>query len=418
MITRRRTALAGLATAALLATAACSGGDDPRAKGPVSTPGTGGQSSPSTPLSSVPTHAPTTSSDPATTSTPPVAPVSITMVMNGDLLLHNTLWDSAHLDAQRTGRGAMDFRPMLGDLRPLVRSADLAICHLETPLAPPGGPYSSYPVFDVPPQILPAIKWTGYDACTTVSNHSLDAAFDGIVRTLHDFDRAGIEHAGTVTTKRASRQPLLLDVNGVKVGLVAATYGTNGIPLPADEPWSVPIISVHKIEAMAHRARELGADIVLVGLHWGDEYVHTPSSYQVDIAEQLSQDDDISLIYGEHAHVVQPIARVNGTWVIYGLGNTAAAQSTDVEGVYDGLTVRVTFTGVPGGRFTVSKLEYVPTMITRFEGANPARVLDVPRALQEPRYASLRTQLLATQARVRSDVNLLGAFRHGVVEGE
>ena len=83
------------------------------------------------------------------------------MVMNGDLLLHNTLWDSAHLDAERTGRGDMDFRPMLSDLQPLVSSADLAICHLETPLAPPGGPYSSYPVFSVPPQIVPAIKCDG-----------------------------------------------------------------------------------------------------------------------------------------------------------------------------------------------------------------------------------------------------------------
>jgi len=340
------------------------------------------------------------------------------MVLNGDLLLHDTLWESAHLDAQRTGHGAMDFRPMLGDLRPLVSSADLAICHLETPLAPAGGPYSSYPVFSVPPEIVPAIQWAGYDACTTVSNHSLDAGFDGIVRTLRDFDRAGLEHAGTVTTKRASRQPLLLDVQGVKVGLVAATYGTNGIPLPADEPWSVPIIDVNKIEAMAHRAREEGADVVLVGLHWGDEYVHEPSSYQVDIAEQLSRDKDISLIYGEHAHVVQPITKVNGTWVVYGLGNAAAAQSTDVEGVYDGLAVRVTFSGDPGGRFSVSGLEYVPTMITPFDGAHPVRVLDVPRALHEPQYASIRPQLLATQSRVRADVNLLGAFKHGVTAGE
>jgi Bacterial capsule synthesis protein PGA_cap len=339
------------------------------------------------------------------------------MVMNGDLLLHNTLWDSAHLDAQRTGRGGMDFRPMLSDLRTLVSSADLAICHLETPLAPRGGPYSSYPVFSVPPQIVPAIKATGYDACTTVSNHSLDAGFDGIVRTLRDFDRAGIEHAGTVTTKRASRQPLLLRVQGVKVGLVAATYGTNGIPLPADEPWSVPIINVAKIEAMARRARERGADIVLVGLHWGDEYVHTPSAYQVDIADQLSQDKDISLIYGEHAHVVQPITKVNGTWVVYGLGNGVAAQSTDVEGVYDGLAVRVTFTGVPGGPFTISGLQWVPTMITQFDGTHPVRVLDVPRALHQPQYAALRSELLAAQARVRADVNLLGALKHGVTEG-
>jgi hypothetical protein len=405
-------------------TAACSGGDDapPSARATTTQAGAGATGA-TTPHSSVPTHS-TTSSAPVTpststsTSAQPGAPISVTMVMNGDLLLHNTLWDSAHLDAERTGHGVMDFGPMLSDLRPLVSSADLGICHLETPLAPPGGPYSSYPVFSVPPQIVPAIKQTGYDACTTVSNHSLDAGFDGIVRTLRDFDRAGIAHAGTVTTKRASRQPLILDVKGVKVGLVAATYGTNGFPLPADEPWSVPIINVDKIEAMAHRAREQGADIVLVGLHWGDEYVHTPSAYQVDIANRLSQDKEISLIYGEHAHVVQPITKVNGTWVVYGLGNGVAAQSTEVEGLYDGLAVRVTFTGVPGGRFTVSKLEYVPTMITRFDGTHPVRVLDVPRALHEPQYAGLRSQLLATQARVRGDVDLLGVLGHGVTEGE
>ncbi len=95
-----------------------------------------------------------------------------------------------------------------------------------------------------------------------------------------------------------------------------------------------------------------------------------------------------------------------------------AAQATDVEGLYDGLAVRVTFTGVPGGRFTVSKLEYVPTMITKFDGTHPVRVLDVPRALDEPQYAGLRSELLATQARVRADVNLLGALKHGVTEGQ
>ena len=191
------------------------------------------------------------------------------MVMNGDLLLHDTLWDSAHLDAERTGHGGMDFRPMLSDLRSLVssrRSRDL----------PPGDAARAArrPVLVVPGVLRPTAdrpgdKATGYDACTTVSNHSLDAGLRRIVRTLRDFDRSGDRARGTVTTKAASRQPLMLDVEGLKVGLVAATYGTNGIPLPADEPWSVPIINVDKIEAMAHRAREQGADIVLVGLHWG-----------------------------------------------------------------------------------------------------------------------------------------------------
>lgn len=342
--------------------------------------------------------------------------------MSGDVLLHSGLWTIAHLDAQRTGRGPMDFRPMLADMRPVISGADLAICHMETPLAPKGGPFSSYPIFAVPPAVVPALKWEGYDACTTMSNHSLDQGWDGIKRTIDDFNRAGLAHFGTVTSKAASRQPLILDVKGVKVALIGATYGTNGLPLPAAEPWSVPIINVNKIEAMAHRARAEGADIVMVALHWGDEYIHAPSSYQVQIADQLTKDPDITMIYGHHAHVVQPYDKVNGTWVVYGLGNAIAQQLTSMigDGVYDGNTCKVTFDQRPDGHYVVGKVQYIPTMISRYDyadpGAHPMRWLDVQRALHQPQYAGLRAELLATQARVRHDVDLLGAFKDGVTE--
>jgi Bacterial capsule synthesis protein PGA_cap len=363
------------------------------------------------------TGAPTSST--GSTTTGPSAPTghrSITVVMTGDVLLHEGLWASAETDAQRTGRGTMDYRPILADMRPVISSADLAICHLETPLAPKGGPYSGYPVFSVPPQILPALKWEGYDACTTVSNHSLDDGFSGIQRTLADFDRIGLAHFGTATTKHAARTPLVMDVNGVEVGLIAATYGTNGIPIPSAEPWSVPIINTAQIERMAAKAKRMGADIVMVALHWGLEYDHAPIQDQIDVARVLTKDPDINLIYGHHAHVVQPYDKVNGTWVVYGLGNAIAQQDTAVEGVYDGNTCRVTFTELPDGSFKVAKLEYLPTMITRFDGVHPMRWLDVPKDLHDPAFASLRPALRATQARVSADVDMLGAFNHGVTE--
>jgi poly-gamma-glutamate synthesis protein (capsule biosynthesis protein) len=336
--------------------------------------------------------------------------------MNGDMLLHEGLWESARMDAERTGRGPMDFRPILADMRPVVRSADLAICHLETPLAPKAGPYSGYPVFSVPPQILPALKWEGYDACTTASNHSLDDGFSGIQRTLGDFDRIGLAHFGTATTKKASRTPLIMDVKGVRVGLIAATYGTNGIPLPSAQPWSVPIINPARIERLAAVAKRDGADIVLVALHWGLEYEHAPIQDQIDVADTLTKDPDISFIYGHHAHVVQPYDKVHGTWVVYGLGNAVAQQDTAVTGVYDGNTCRVTFTEKPDGSFAVTRLEYLPTMITHFDGVHPMRWLDVPKDLHDPAFASLRPKLRATRARVSADVGMLGAFEHGVIE--
>ena len=97
---------------------------------------------------------------------------SVTVVMNGDLLWHNTLWYGAKEDAQRRGHGGYDFAPLLAGMRPVIASADLAICHEEVPLARPGGPYRNYPLFAVPPQVVHAISTTGYDVCTTASNHS------------------------------------------------------------------------------------------------------------------------------------------------------------------------------------------------------------------------------------------------------
>ena len=400
---------------AILTLAACSGNNAAESPTSGTPPHTGGPTSASTPSTAPATSPPTTTQSAA-------APTTITMVMSGDVLLHEGLWATAENDAKQTGRGTMDYRPVLANMRSVISSADFAICHLETPLAPLGGPYSGYPVFSVPPQILPALKWEGYDACTTMSNHSLDDGWTGLVRTIDDFNKVGLAHFGTVKTEAASKNALMVTVKGVKVALIGATYGTNGIPLPADEPWSVPIINTTKILAMAHRARLAGAKIVIVALHWGLEYDHEPISDQTSVAETLTKSPDITFVYGHHAHVVQPYDKVNGTWVVYGLGNAIAQQDTQVDGVYDGNTARVTFAEQPDGSYQVAKLQYIPTMITPYDEADPTahpmRWLDVPKDLKNPAYAALRPQLLATQARVRENVDLLGALKHGVTEGE
>jgi poly-gamma-glutamate capsule biosynthesis protein CapA/YwtB (metallophosphatase superfamily) len=410
---RVRRAAVSAALAMVLTAAACTSTPDETGTGTGS--GATGQA-PVTSSSTDPSDdAPSTIDQ---TEEPPFEPRKLTVVMNGDMLLHEGLWASAQIDAQRTGRGDMDFRPILADLKPVVSEADLAICHMETPLAPPGGPYSGYPLFSAPPAIVPALKWEGYDACTTASNHSIDQGFDGLVRTLDDFADAGIATAGTAATKEDSRDPLMLDVNGVSVALISATYGTNGIPLPADEPWSVPIIDTDKISRMAARAKDDGAQLVLVALHWGTEYYHPPTEYQLDVARALTKSPDIDFIYGHHAHVVQPYDKVNGTWVVYGLGNAVAQQDTSVEGVYDGNTCRVTFTEREDGSFEVTKLQYIPTMITTFDGSNPMRWLNVPQDLDDPDYSGSRSALEATGQRVTDVVGSLGAFKKGVTEGK
>jgi len=116
-------------------------------------------------------------------------------VVTGDVLLHPPLVDQARVDSQ--GGQGLDFGPMLAAEKPYVQGADLGICHLETPLAPADGPFSGYPEFSVPPQVLPALVATGYDACSTASNHTLDQGTTGVNRTLDDLDAACLAHDGS-----------------------------------------------------------------------------------------------------------------------------------------------------------------------------------------------------------------------------
>ena len=104
-----------------------------------------------------PTHPAATANSPVATGpaapTEPAAPAGqpdITVLMSGDVLLRDTLWAQARADAQARGADGYDFRPMLAGVRDAVSGADVAICHLETPVGAAGGPYSDYPVFNVP----------------------------------------------------------------------------------------------------------------------------------------------------------------------------------------------------------------------------------------------------------------------------
>ena len=205
------------------------------------------------------------SSAPSSPSPPPAE--SVTLVATGDVLVHQGR--SLTAGAEQPD-GTYDFSAVFAPVAPLIGDADLAICHLETPVAPVGGPYRGYPSFAVQPEIVDALARAGYDACSTASNHSLDDGTAGLVRTLDALDAAGIAHAGTYRSEAESLEPTLVDADGVPVGLVAGTFGLNGVPLPAGREWSVDVAPAPDVDGMleaAARARAAGAEIVVASLH-------------------------------------------------------------------------------------------------------------------------------------------------------
>jgi poly-gamma-glutamate capsule biosynthesis protein CapA/YwtB (metallophosphatase superfamily) len=295
---------------------------------------------------------------------------SFTLVATGDVLVHQdrSLVAGAAAAGRRTGRG-YDFTDVLAPVAPIIRDADVAVCHLETPLAPPDGPFRGYPSFSVQPQIVDALAGAGYDTCSTASNHSLDAGLDGVVRTLDDLDAAGIRHAGTARSAAEAGTPNVLDVHGITVAQVAATFGTNGVPIPRGADWAVTVFDparpdVSRILAAAARARRAGADVVVASVHCCVEYVHDETTAQRAIARALLASPDVDLVLGHHAHVVQPFERIGGKWVAYGLGNHLAQHSPPrPEGTEDSVIARFTFTRGADGRFGVTRAEAVPTRI-------------------------------------------------------
>ena len=226
----------------------------------------------------------------------------------------------------------------------MVAGADLAICHQEVPIGRSDRPYRNFPRFAVPRQVVGAIKATGYDVCTTASNHSVDRGFAGLKRTLDELDRAGIEHAGTARTRREADRPTIVTTKqGVKIAVISGTFSLNGLPKPRGKPWAVNGLDPDGLRRQARQARKAGADIVLVAAHAGTEYATRENAQQRRLARTLTAAGDVDLVYMHHAHVVQPWAKVNGRWVVYGLGNTVGQQSPepapDVRGCHRALHV-------------------------------------------------------------------------------
>ena len=332
-----------LLSATLLSTAACSSPDraTPTVRaaivgeqaGTVATPTTAATTAhrPPPPATTTGASATTTSMLPSTTVTPSTSPTTtvepepawprrISMAFSGDTLPHSPLWRQAERNAAEAGEIGHDFDPMLAGLAPVVAAVDLAVCHLETPIAPDGEEFSTMPLYGVPEDVADAIVVAGYDRCSTASNHTADRGTAGIDRTVDVLEARGLEQSGMARTP-AEILPRLFEVEGVSFSHLSYTFSYNGLSLPEGEQWRSAVIDPERIVNDAALARMLGADVVIVSMHWGAEGVHQPTGWQRNVADEITGSGLIDLVVGHHAHVLQPIEQVNDTWVLFGLGN-------------------------------------------------------------------------------------------------
>jgi hypothetical protein len=289
----------------------------------------------------------------------PEEPVRLTVAASGDLLVHTPV-------AQRAlalgGGRRYEFAPLFAPVRRPIARADLALCHMETPLVP--GPVQGYPVFRTPPDLAGSIRRVGWDACSTASNHSLDAGQYGIGTTLRALRRAGVKATGTSRSAEARRRTTMLRVKGVRVAFLSYTAVTNGQAVP--HPWSVNWASPGAILRDARRARRRGARIVIVNMHWGTEFVSAVSPQQAALARRLTRSPAIDAIIGQHVHVVQPIRRMHGKPVVFGEGNLISNQTAACcpAASQDGLIALIRFAVSPGRPARATRIGYIPTWVS------------------------------------------------------
>jgi poly-gamma-glutamate synthesis protein (capsule biosynthesis protein) len=283
---------------------------------------------------------------------PPAVSQGFSLIAVGDILMHQDVKAAAAQDSQ-------GFPALWADLVPLFQGADLAFGNLETPIAPrtgrPGVPFQ----FNAPEALPAALRASGFTVLSTANNHAFDQGRKGLGETLARLRAEGLVAIGSGEDRPRAEALQILERHGLRVAFLAFTDLFNlDLNRRATEPWVRPLDLDPALEAV--RAARSQADVVVVSLHWGNEYQHRPTQRQRDIARALVS-AGADLILGHHPHVLQPVEvlEVEGrkALVAYSLGNFISNQDrmyrADLFPVAggdnrDGAALKVRFERQPG----------------------------------------------------------------------
>ena len=263
---------------------------------------------------------------------------SISLIMAGDNLINDKLYNAA-----KKGDGSYDFKSMYSYIKDIVKNYDLAYYNQETILGGSEIGVSSYPAFNSPYEVGDATIDTGFNLVSLATNHTLDRGEKAIINSLNYWNnKSNVLTSGSYLSNNDRNKVNIKEVNNITYTMLNYTYGTNGIKVPEGKEYLVNIWpctgnnpdndtkyqeykEVVKEDILRVRDK---VDLLIVAMHFGVEYTHVPTNYQIDMAEFLSS-LGVDIIIGTHPHVIMPITYINDTLVIYSLGNFLSAQDTN-----------------------------------------------------------------------------------------
>lgn len=330
-------------------------------------------------------------------------PQTADILFAGDAMMHQ-----AQIEAAHCSDGSYDYSECFTQLQPFIENADYAVVNLETPLG--GAPYSGYPCFSAPDSYASALKDAGFDLFLTANNHTLDRRDRGLRRTVTTLDALGVDHIGTYShdSCRSRIIPLVKDIKGFKIGFLNYTYGTNGIT-PGPEV-IVDYIDTTAIKLDIDATRRGGAELLVVAIHWGDEYHLLPNTSQKRTARFLL-DHGVDMVIGSHPHVIQPMElnvsesdSLDRRLIVYSLGNFISNMKTrDTRG---GAMVHITLRRDFGGRACIQQASYIPVFTVPPSRGHNFQLVPASRELTGSSYETARRQFLESARSIFNNHNV------------
>lgn len=325
-----------------------------------------------TSVPSTPTPFPTTIPTPT-----PVPVLTATLLSAGDVILHDKVIRSGKVSDDE-----YDYRSIFNEVKPYIEAADFSIISYEGVVMDSDRNYTGYPLFNAPPAIMTAIAYAGFDMVNQANNHCLDRKLKGLLESRSIIKRENLQVIGTYQDAAEPRYKIQ-DLNGIKVGFLAYTYGCNGneAALTKEEKSAhLSLIDRNRIRADIE-ALDPRVDFVVMLMHWGVEYRKTATEDQKKLAQDMfSWGADI--ILGSHPHVVEPseIHEINGEikYVVYGMGNYLSNQiggnnPTERSNEYteDGMMIRLTLKkDMSTGKASLVEVKHIPTWVYRIQEGN------------------------------------------------
>ncbi|MBN2879069.1 MAG: CapA family protein [Clostridia bacterium] len=364
------------------------------------------------------TEAPT----PIPTETPEPIPeyTDIVIGFTGDIISHERVLDNAI--RWDNGSKSYTFDHIFKYIKPALDYPDLMIANLESPIAGEAVGYSvtNTLTFNFPDEIATAIKNSGIDMVLNANNHACDKNPEGLFRTLDVLDEVGLMHTGAWRSPEERSVPTVVDIQGIKVGIVSATFSLNGREAYVDKEilsYMTCFIDTDQVKEQIDLCREYGAEIVIVSPHMGDEYAqYTREGFRDYARAYIAMGAD--LVVAHHPHVLQSSEIVeveleDGTIkqgvVFFSIGNFMSNQVT--LGYKDFAreareTGIILYVNIQKNNYTgevkIESLEYLPIWMLRRADINPRIYAVLPAGKDIDFLSDTYTDLKFTEANLAS----------------